>query len=404
MLTLRLDCSLRIYAIGVADAVGLGIYLSLSALYLKEGVALTTAQVGWVLGVSGIASLFGAMPIARAAQRVGLQRGLCILMVGRAVAYFLLSTVHSLPAALLAFSLTGLMSRGTVPLIEAALIGDDDKCVAMQALARMRMVRTSSIAAGGLPVGFAVWVDAPWAYRAVMASSALLFLLAALLCTRMPDRALNGRRTPASVASVLANRPYIALIAVYGALTLSTIVLGVGLPLWVVGHSAAPSWIVGAFKLLNTLCVIAWQARANRGTDRLECALGRLRTGGVFAAISSAAVLAVGSNGMFGDIAIVLIVVAMFSMGEVFLVAGGQGAALAHIPQGQRPIYMAAFNVGFAGATVIGPLMVTATVAGPSWGWALWSAFFAFLACVVGWLPMPLQHEHAHSAKGVRES
>ncbi|WP_332459799.1 bifunctional diaminohydroxyphosphoribosylaminopyrimidine deaminase/5-amino-6-(5-phosphoribosylamino)uracil reductase RibD [Burkholderia ubonensis] len=188
----------------------------------------------------------------------------------------------------------------------------------MQALARMRMVRTSSIAAGGLPVGFAVWVDAPWAYRAVMASSGLLFLLAALFCTRMPDRALNGHRTPASVASVLANRPYIALIAVYGALTLSTIVLGVGLPLWVVGHSAAPSWIVGAFKFLNTLCVIAWQARANRGTDRLERALGRLRTGGVFAAISSAAVLAMGSNGVFGDIAIVLIVVAMFSMGEVF--------------------------------------------------------------------------------------
>ncbi|OJA45419.1 hypothetical protein [Burkholderia ubonensis] len=71
MLTLRFDRSPRIYAIGVADAVGLGIYLSLSALYLKEGVALTTAQVGWVLGVSGIASLFGAMPIARAAQRVG---------------------------------------------------------------------------------------------------------------------------------------------------------------------------------------------------------------------------------------------------------------------------------------------------------------------------------------------
>lgn len=404
MLMPRLDRSSRIYAVGVADAVGLGIYLSLSALYLKEGVALTTPQVGWVLGVSGVASLFGAMPIARAAQRLGLQRGLCVLMTGRAIAYFLLSTVHSLPAALLAFAVTGLTSRGTPPLIEAALIGDDDRSVAMQALARMRVVRTSSIAAGGLPVGIALWIGAPWAYRAVMASSGLLFLLAALLCTGVPDKVLNRHSAPASAASVLGNRPYVALIAVYGALTLSTIVLGVGLPLWVVTHSAAPGWIVGAFKLINTACVIVWQARANRGTDRLDCALGRLRTGGLFAAVSSVAVVALGLNGRFSDVAIVLAVVLLFSLGEVFLAAGGQGAALAHIPEGQRPTYMAAFNLGFACATVVGPLLVTWTVAGPSWGWAVWGAFFALLAGAVGLLPLPLRHETLRPAGLVRET
>ncbi|WND39954.1 hypothetical protein RI578_39285 [Streptomyces sp. BB1-1-1] len=55
-----------IYAVELADAVGVGMYLASSVLFLSRAVDLSNHEVGLILGVSGVASMAGAMPIARA--------------------------------------------------------------------------------------------------------------------------------------------------------------------------------------------------------------------------------------------------------------------------------------------------------------------------------------------------
>ncbi len=382
--------ALRVYGVGLSDAVGLGMYLALSALFLNKAVGLPSEQVGLVLSLSGIASLFGAMPIARAAQRHGLRLGLVTLFIARAAAFLLLASVNSLAGALLASALAGLMSRGTAPLVESALIARDDNTAAVKALARLRMVRNAGIAAGGMPAGFAVWVGQPSAYRWVLACSALLFLLAALVCWGFPDKELRSASKPSAPTSgVLANRPFVALTAMYGALTLSAIVLGVGLPLWVINRSHAPPWIVGAIQLINTVLVVVLQDWASRGTDQLKRATSHMQRGGLAAALASGLVMLGATWGILADVLIILGAVVLFTLAELYIVAGAEGAALLHIPDGQRPTYLAAFNLGFAAATVIGPPLVAFTSAGPSWGWLVWAGFFAAMAIVVPLLPAP---------------
>ncbi len=396
----------RVGAVGFADAVGLGMYLALSALFLDQAVGLAVADVGLVLGVAGVASLLGAMPIARAAQRHGLRAGLALLFVARAGAFLLLASVGSFGMALLAAVLTGLMSRGTAPLVEAALIEGLDHAGAVRALARLRMLRNAGFAAGGLPAGLAVWAAEPWAYRSVVGASALLFAAAALACWRLPDHALRPPKPAGAAARVsgriLGNRPFVALTALYGTLTLSALVLSVGLPLWIVHRSQAPVWIVGSIQLVNTLLVVLLQDWASRGTDRLPRALAHLRRGGLIAAAACAllALVAVGGTdtgaaaagtgiGAWIDAVAVLAAVVAFTLAELYIVAGGEGAALLHIPPGEQPTYLAAFNLGFAAATVVGPPLVALGAAGPAWIWLAWGGVFGVAALLATRLPAP---------------
>jgi len=384
--------ALRVYSVGLADAVGLGMYLALSALFLNKAVGLPSEQVGLVLSLAGVASLFGAMPIARAAQRHGLRLGLFTLFIARAAAFMLLASVDSLAGALLASALAGLMSRGTAPLVESALIARDGNALAVKALARLRTVRNAGIAAGGLPAGFAVWVGQEWAYRWVLACSALLFLLAALICWSFPDKEMRSSKPPAPTRDVLSNRPFVALTAMYGALTLSAILLGVGLPLWVINQSHAPHWAVGAIQLINTVLVVALQDWFSRGTDQLKRASSHMQRGSLAAALASGLVVLGATWGMLADVLIILSVVVLFTLAELYIVAGAEGAALLHIPDGQRPTYLAAFNLGFAFATVIGPPLVAFTSTGPAWGWLAWAGFFTLMAIAVPLLPAPKTH------------
>jgi predicted MFS family arabinose efflux permease len=383
----------RVYLVGFADAAGLGMYIALSALFLKLAVGLPIRQVGWTLSIAGIASLLGAIPIARSAQRYGLRAGLITLFLGRAVAFFALSAAGSFVTAAITISLTGLMSRGTAPLIEATAIFRNDNASAIKTLARLRMVRNAGFAAGGLPAGIAVSIGDPWIYRAVIASSALFFLLAALICLKFPDADSPQRIVGNKNRKILANRPFIALTTVYGALTTSGVVMSIGLPLWVISNSKIPHWTIGSIQVINTVLVVLLQTWACRGTEVLSKALSHMRIGCLIAALASA-MLSFGSEcGRMEGVLLVVTNVVLFTFAELFSVAGGEAAALAHIPEDQRPSYLAAFNLGFATATVIGPPLVTASVGHSGGYWFVWGAFFIVLAACVRLVPLPINTE-----------
>jgi MFS family permease len=381
--------ALKVYAVGAIDAVGLGLYLALSALFLNQAVGLVPTDVGIVLGVAGAASLLGALPIARAAQRRGLRAALVTLFVARAVAFVLLSMAGSFVGALVGAALTGVLSRGTAPLVNATLLVGRDRAAAVHVLARLRTVRNAGLALGGLPVGWVVWMASPLAYRGVIAASALMFLAAAALCLRLPDQPLQPAGAPRGPAPLLHDRPFLALTALHGALTLSAIVLAIGLPLWVLHASQAPAWTVGAIQVVNTAMVVVLQGWASRGTDVATMARGRLRLGGLVAAGATAIVAFGGLGGSVVDVAILVAALAGLTLAELWIVAGAQGVLVQYMPEHERPTYLAAFNLGFGAATVIGPPLVALGAAGPAWSWLAWGAFFAVVAGAVSLLPVP---------------
>ncbi|MFI2379128.1 MFS transporter [Streptomyces sp. NPDC018964] len=380
----------RFYAVGLCDAVGLGMYLSLSVLFLDKAVALPNQQIGVVLATSGVASLLGAMPIARAAERLGVRTALCALFVIRCAAFLALSAVSSFAQALVAAAVAGLLSRGIGPLIESGLISRAKDAAAVGALARLRALRNVGLAAGALPAGAALTVGEPWAYRAVLVVSAVLFLACAVICRGFPTSAGPAAAAAgARRARVLRNRPFLAVTALYGAFTLSALLLGIGMPLWIVQRTQAPTWTVTLVQLLNTAVVVALEVRLSRGSEHLGRARALMCCGGVSAGLGALTVPMTVLGGGRLDVAVLVVAAVLLSLGEVLITVGTTGAALLHIPEGQKTSHLAALNLGFAVATVVGPPLISTSVGWDWAGWAGWAALFAVLGLAALRVPGP---------------
>ncbi|MCX4696578.1 MFS transporter [Streptomyces sp. NBC_01408] len=381
----------RFYATGLSDAVGLGMYLSLSVLFFDKAVDLPNAQIGLVLSVAGITSLLGAMPIARAAERFGTRTVLTVLFLTRAAAFLALSVSHSFVAALLASAVAGLLSRGISPLIESELIARAPNKEAVGALARLRSLRNAGMAAGALPSGAAIALGEPWAYRAVMVLSAVLFIGCALVCRTFGDsgHTADAAEGGPSRTSVLRDRVFLRITALYGALTMSALVLGLGVPLWVVQQTQAPAWTVTLIQVLNTALVVVLQVRVSKGSENLTAARRMMRRGGLLSALAAVLVPLTALGGARTDLALVVAAALLFSLGELYIISGTTGAALLHIPEGRKTAYLAAFNLGFAVTTVVGPPLITASVGWAVWGWLGWGLYFTVVGLVAMRVPAP---------------
>lgn len=378
----------RFYVVGLCDALGLGMYLSLSVLFLDKAVELTNHQIGIVLGTSGVASLLGAMPIARAAERLGIRAVLSVLFAVRCAAFLALAAVASFEQALGAAAVAGLLSRGIGPLIESGLISRVSDARAVDTLARLRTLRNAGMAAGALPAGAAIAVGEAWAYRAVLVASAVLFLCCAAICRGFPALAAASGERPKR-AGILRNRPFLGITALYGAFTLSALLLGIGVPLWIVQQTQAPSWSVTLIQLLNTVIIVALQVRLSKGSERLARARTLMCLGGLLAGLGALTVplTALGAGRL--DLAVVVVAAVLLSLGELLITAGTTGAALLHIPEGQKTGHLAALNLGFAVTTVIGPPLISAGIGWDWAGWTGWAVFFAALGLVALRVPGP---------------
>ncbi|MCN9244726.1 MFS transporter [Streptomyces sp. RY43-2] len=377
------------YAVGLCDAVGLGMYLSLSVLFLDRAADLTNHQIGLVLGASGVASLVGAMPIARAAERFGIRAVLCALFLVRCAAFLALAAVTTFAEALCAAAVAGLLSRGIGPLIESGLINRVPDAQAVGALARVRTLRNVGLAAGALPSGAAIAIDEPWAYRAVLVASAVLFLCCAAICRGFPDTAASASARPGGRARILRNRAFLSITALYGALTLSALLLGIGMPLWIVQRTQAPSWSVTLIQLLNTALVVLLQVRLSKGSERLTRARALMCGGGLLAGFGALTAPLTGLGGGRLDLAVVVVAAVLLSLGEVLITVGTTGAALLHIPEGQKTSHLAALNLGFAVTTIVGPPLISTSVGWDWAGWAGWAAFFTVLGLLALRVPGP---------------
>lgn len=101
-------------------------------------------------------------------------------------------------------------------------------------------------------------------------------------------------------------------------LSLQGHVLVLALPLWIVGHSQTPHWLIGACGVVNTLMVVAFQVRASRGVvDNASAGRGAVRSGVAFLLGMAAIAAAAGMPGWLASLLIVAGVV-VHTIGELW--------------------------------------------------------------------------------------
>ena len=172
--------------------------------------------------------------------------------------------------------------------------------------------------------------------------------------------------------------------ALDGIMSMHGSVLVFALPLWIVGHTHAPRWFVGAGLLVNTVMVVLLQVRTGRDIDTNASAARAWRRAGR-AFLAGLALIGFASGlPAWGAVLLILLGVGVHTLGELLHAAGSfelrYNLAYAHA-QGQ---YSGVFRFGSGLASVAAPsLLAWACLDAGTPGWLLMGGLFLAVGPVV---------------------
>ena len=151
----------------------------------------------------------------------------------------------------------------------------------------------------------------------------------------------------------------------------------VGVPLWIAHDTAAPTAIVAALLILNTVIVVIFQVPLSRGTHDVRRAGTVTAWAGVLMVL--ACVLYAGAAPVAAGFAVALLLAAALAhaFAEVMSQAGGWGLSFELADPRAPGAYQGVFSMGFNLGAMAAPIVVTAALGLGLVGWALLAAVFA---------------------------
>ncbi|MFG1687177.1 hypothetical protein ACGFNP_43945 [Nonomuraea sp. NPDC049269] len=225
--------------------------------------------------------------------------------------------------------------------------------------------------------GWAVQVDTLMAYRLLVVGNAVAFAASAIILVRLPPVPPGPVvRGPRWIA--LRDRPYLLLTGLDGIMAVQFKVLTVAIPLWLVGATAAPRWLVSGTMLISTVMVVALQVRASRGIDSPVAGGGAYRRAGVAFLISCSLVpLSAGLPG-WAAAALLIAAVVIHTVGELWHSAAGFEVSFALAPAHATGQYLGVFGLGAGLAEGLGPaLLIALCITWGAPGWYVVGGLFA---------------------------
>jgi MFS family permease len=362
------------------DSAGYGMYLPLSLLYFHRVTGLPIARVGFILTAAALVGMI-ANPVSgglvdRYGARAVLIGGYLLRAAGFG-AYALVTTQAEMwiIATVVAFGTTSFQTAIQAFVAEIAQGGSRDRLFAAQ-----RSIRNAGLGVGGLTAGALVSLGSTTAYHAIVLTSAVAFLAAALLVAGIPaaDPVARGRSAPrerGGYRAVVRNRPFLLLTLANVPTALGYMVLSVSLPVYLtqVLH-AAPSW-AGVLYAVNTAGIALFQVPVTRLLVRYRrtraAAFGQL----IFA-LSFLLFAAVGA--LPGDIALLIGLfagVALFTAAELLHGTTASGLSASAAPDTLRGRHLAFYQFSWAIPIAVAPAVLTALLAAsPTGMWLLLAA------------------------------
>jgi MFS family permease len=367
---------------------GDGMFYVCAALYFTRIVGLDPVTYGAVLTVSWLVAMVVSVPVGHLADRFESRTvsmamlGLC----GLSIAAFLL--VQNMAVFIVAACVLAICTEGTHS-ARSALVG---RTFPADQVSRVRAMLISTSSAGlalGAALGaLVIAADTATAYRIVFAADAVTFALAALLLLAFPATSRFRPGTgaggpddtvaPGSVFGVFRDRGYVAVGALNALLTLHVPLIDVALPLWIVGHTAAPDWTIAVVFVVNTALVVALQYRVSKKIENIADGLRSLRIAGLllFAGMALYALSATPSSPWLAA-AVLLAAVTAVTFGEMRQTSSMIEISFRLIPGERYGQYQGFFGMGSTMAEAIGPLLLTWLVlSGGAAGWLVLGAVF----------------------------
>ena len=363
----------------LVNTAGDGLYIAGSALFFTRGLGLSVDTVGLGLTLAGVLGLAAGIPLGRLADRRG-ARGVLIgiqLVQALAIASYVL-VGRSLWAFVIVATICIAGMQGA-DAAKGALVGrlSSQDPVGLRAL--LQSVSNIGISVGTVLAGFALASGTHLAYESLMLGNAASFLGAALLLLFVPrPTAAEGHRAEAASRwRAVRDRPFVALTASNCVMTLQYFVLAFAMPLWVIGHTGAPRWLVSPMLLSNTALIVVLQVRFSRGARNPSGGARAMRRAGV--ALAGAMILYATAAGADPTTAVLILMAAVVAhtVGELLQSAGAFGISYGLAPERALGEYLGVYGLGIGICRAVAPGVLAATCLahGPS-GWLFLGGLF----------------------------
>ncbi|CAL9378622.1 hypothetical protein SUDANB1_01018 [Streptomyces sp. enrichment culture] len=379
----------RLGVLTLIQSLGLGVFLTSSAVFFTRTIGIPAQRVGLALSVAGLCGLLCTVPIGRLADRLGAGRVLTANFLLAAVgftAYCLVDGFTAFLAVACAIAVLETSAGALQASLTDALVGEAER---VRVSAQMRSLFNLGFLGGAALAGAAIAAGTSTAlYTTVLANAALqLVSVAVLLGMRLPAGA--GPRAIAAVAeaprgvlrsAALRDVRYVVVALVCGALELYHPLLTVGLPLWIVTATDAPALLVSGLLILDTVLVLLFQVTVSKGARTPAGAARMLRWAG-WALGASCLVFAVsGGHGALLDSVALLGGALVLVLGELYQASASWGLSFGLAPAGRQGEYQAVFSLGRGFQQFAGPWLMTSLVVGAAGtGWLVLAALFALL-------------------------
>jgi len=354
------DPTLRVLAVAtLVNTIGNGALMTTSALYFTHVVGLAPTQVGAALAVAAAVALFCQVPLGHVGDVRGPREVLLWLTAAAGVATLGLLLARSFVGLVLVLAVEAFFDRGASAVRSGyiARVATGSRGVTFKAY--LRSVTNVGISLGALLGGLALAVNQPWAYLAVFAVNGVTFLVSAAVLTRLPHLSPTpGRVQGESRLGVLRDGPFVVVWVLTGVYAMHFFVIELAVPLWIAGHTSAPTWLVAGTMLVNTIAVALFQVRLSRGSDTVPKAARRMALSGfwVFGGFALFALAAGLPPWLAG--CLLLLGAATHTVGEMIGSGGQWGVQMGLAPQERQGQYQGLAGMSFSLASILAPPLV----------------------------------------------
>lgn len=355
--------------------VGSGLHLTAGVLYFTQAVHLPAGQVGLGLGIAGLVALAVGIAVGHLADVYGARGVHAATLVVQALATACFVLADSFwPFVLVVCVAAGAKAAGIAA--RSPLIRHHGGDRPQEFRAYLRAVTNVGISLGAVGAGWVVQVGTLTAYHLMVIGNAMAFAVSAAIVVLLPPveagTVVGGPRWIA-----LRDHPYLLLTALDGIMAIQFKVLTVAIPLWLVGATTAPHWLISGTMLTGTVIVVAFQVRASRGVDSPAAGGKAYRRAGVAFLVSCSLISLAAGVATWAAAALLISAVVVHTVGELWHSAAGFEVSFALAPHHATGQYLGVFGLGAGLAEALGPgLLIALCITWGRPGWYVVGALF----------------------------
>ncbi len=372
-------------AIGtVIDTFGNGLFYTVSALYFTRIIGLSAQEVGIGLAIAAFGGISASLIFGRMADLWG-PRGLAVYITFIcAIVDFAYLFADDFLSFVLIATLISFLDRGGAAgrTVIISRVGGPDGRVRIRAY--LRAVTNVGIGLGSFVAGFALVVDEAWAYQAIIIINALTTFAKTYANWKMPHFPPLPGAKHEKATRALRDKAFVSLTLANSVLAIHYHMLDLAVPLWVASHTTAPTWVVAAAFLLNTIACVLFQVRMARGTEDPVDAGKATRQGSYWLALSTVVYAAATypSSPVIATFAILLGAL-IHVTGELRQAAGSFGIGYGIPPEHLQGQYQGVWSLSLSASHFVSPIILTFLCLGLGVkGWVILGIIFLAMGAI----------------------